>query len=96
MRNQRYKRLSEAREDLDEALQAAIGGTSVASDGDQEDYFMSDAVGAGAAGELTSANEDFTMITGESLASISFRANASMLEDAVQDDEDAEPGERAA
>lgn len=89
MRNQRYKRLSEAREDLDEALQAAIGGTSVAShDDDPDDYLMSDAIGAGAAGELTSANEDFTMITGESLASISFKANATMLDDGGHEEDD--------
>lgn len=91
MRNQRYKRLSEAREDLDEALQAAIGGTSVAShDDDRDDYLMSDAVGAAAAGELTSANEDFTMITGESLASISFKANATMLDDGGNEEDDAD------
>jgi len=94
MRNQRYPRLSAARDDLDDALQAAIGGTSVASssDVDQDEYLASDVAGAGAAGELTTANEDFTMITGESLASISFRASGRMVGDVshVDDDDDEE------
>ena len=89
MRNQRSQRLSAARDDLDNALQAAIGGTSVASsDAGQDDYMRSDHVGAGAAGELTTANEDFTMITGESLASISFKANGTMLGSAAHDEDD--------
>ncbi|KAM0708421.1 hypothetical protein Q7P35_005073 [Cladosporium inversicolor] len=89
MRNQRSQRLSAARDDLDNALQAAIGGTSVASsDAGHDDYMASDDVFAGAAGELTTANEDFTMITGESLASISFKANASMLGSAAHDEDD--------
>jgi hypothetical protein len=89
MRNQRSQRLSAARDDLDNALQAAIGGTSVASsDAGQDDYMTSDDVGAGAAGELTTANEDFTMITGESLASISFKANGTMLGSAAHDEDD--------
>ena len=89
MRNQRSQRLSAARDDLDNALQAAIGGTSVASsDAGQDDYMRSDYVGAGAAGELTTANEDFTMITGESLASISIKANETMLGSAARDEDD--------
>lgn len=89
MRNQRSQRLSAARDDLDNALQAAIGGTSVASsDAGQDDYIKSDFAGAGAAGELTTANEDFTMITGESLASISFKANGTMLGSAAHDEDD--------
>jgi hypothetical protein len=91
MRNQRSQRLSAARDDLDDALQAAIGGTSAASaDSERDDYLSSDGVGAGAAGELTAANEDFTMVTGASLASISFKANATMLDDAAHDEHDAE------
>jgi hypothetical protein len=94
MRNQRSQRLSAARDDLDDALQAAIGGTSVASaDSERDDYISSDGVAAGAPGELTAANEDFTMVTGASLASISFKANATMLEDAAHEehnDEDLE------
>jgi hypothetical protein len=93
MRNQRYQRLSAAREDLDEALQAAIGGTSVtasSSDVDRDEYLASDDVGAGVGGELTSANEDFTMITGESLASISFRASGRAVGDATHLDDEME------
>jgi hypothetical protein len=91
MRNERSKRLSAARDDLDDALQAAIGGTSVASSRSEQDiYLASDDVGAGANGELTSANEDFTMITGASLASISFKANGTMLGDAAHDEEEGE------
>jgi hypothetical protein len=91
MRNQRSQRLSAARDDLDDALQAAIGGTSVASaDSERDDYPSSDGVGAGAAGELTAANEDFTMVTGASLASISFKANATMLGDAAHEEHDDE------
>jgi len=93
MPNQRYQRLSAAREDLDEALQAAIGGTSVASassDVDQDEYLASDGVGAGVGGELTSANEDFTMITGESLASISFRASGRAVGDVTHMDDEME------
>jgi hypothetical protein len=89
MRNQRSQRLSAARDDLDNALQAAIGGTSVASsDAGNDDYMRSDDLGAGAAGELTTANEDFTMITGESLASISFKAHGTMLGSAAHDEDD--------
>ena len=94
MRNQRYPRLSAARDDLDDALQAAIGGTSVASSSDveQDKYLASDGAGAGVSGELTTANEDFTMITGESLASISFRASGTRVGDVshVDDDEEME------
>ena len=94
MRNQRSQRLSAARDDLDNALQAAIGGTSVASsEAGEDDYMRSDDVGAGAAGELTTANEDFTMITGESLASISFKANGTMLGSAAHDEDDEEEAE---
>jgi hypothetical protein len=93
MRNQRSQRLSAARDDLDEALQAAIGGTSAAassSDVDQDEYLASDGVGAGIGGELTSANEDFTMITGESLASISFRASGRAVGDSTHIDDEME------
>jgi hypothetical protein len=94
IRNQRNQRLSAARDELDDALQAAIGGTSVASsrssDVDQDEYLASDGMGAGIGGELTSANEDFTMITGESLASISFRASGRAVGDATHVDDEME------
>ncbi|KAM0718457.1 hypothetical protein Q7P37_005527 [Cladosporium fusiforme] len=67
MRNQRNKRLSTAREELDDALQNALS----------EREGWSDALHSERGGELTSANEDFTMITGESLASI--KASTTML-----------------
>lgn len=88
MRNQRYQRLSAAREDLDDALQAAIGEQNAAtsSDAEEDDYLGSDPMATGAAGELTTANEDFTMITGASLASISFKANATMVSDGTHEE----------
>lgn len=67
MRNQRYKRLSAAREELDDALQDAISERDAWSEGLHSER----------GGELTVANEDFTMITGESLASI--KASTTML-----------------
>ncbi|OQO06668.1 hypothetical protein B0A48_08455 [Cryoendolithus antarcticus] len=58
----RFQRLSAARQELDLALQAAVGSSSPrpARLGKSSPH----------AGEMTVANEDFTMITGESLASI--------------------------
>ncbi|OQO10062.1 hypothetical protein B0A48_04418 [Cryoendolithus antarcticus] len=58
----RFQRLSAARQELDLALQAAVGSSSprVARLGKSSPH----------AGEMTVANEDFTMISGESLASI--------------------------
>lgn len=67
MRNQRNKRLSAAREELDDALQDALS----------EREAWSNALHSDLGGELTTANEDFTMITGESLASI--KASTTML-----------------
>lgn len=67
MRNQRYKRLSTAREELNDALQDAI----------LEREASSDDLASERGGEMTAANEDFTMITGESLASI--KASTTML-----------------
>lgn len=67
MRTQRYKRLSAAREELNDALQDAIS----------EREPSSDALASDRGGELTTANEDFTMITGESLASI--KASMTMI-----------------
>ncbi|KAK6436325.1 hypothetical protein LTR95_007481 [Oleoguttula sp. CCFEE 5521] len=58
----RFQRLSAARQELDLALQAAVGSSSpqAARLGKSSPH----------AGEMTVANEDFTMISGESLASI--------------------------
>nr|OQO21701.1 hypothetical protein B0A51_11550 [Rachicladosporium sp. CCFEE 5018] len=57
----RFQRLSAARQELDLALQAAVGSSPEAAKARRSSPH---------AGEMTVANEDFTMISGESLASI--------------------------
>ncbi|KAK6440491.1 hypothetical protein LTR95_003292 [Oleoguttula sp. CCFEE 5521] len=57
----RFQRLSAARQELDLALQAAVGSSPEATKARRSSPH---------AGEMTVANEDFTMISGESLASI--------------------------
>lgn len=85
----RYKRLSQARLDLDHALQDAIGTDSVNKPGQSTVIDPSGMVdedsesGADGPGDVTVANEDFTMISVESLQSM--KENTSRLNDSIGD-----------
>ena len=81
MQTQRGQRLSQARDELDTALQDAVG-----DDEYEEDMPRSDAM----QGDMTVMNEDFTMISVETLESM--KQNTSMLEDSQIGDKSAVNG----
>jgi len=74
MPTQRSKRLSQAREELDQALQEAVGYTGQDAEEENDD---DDDVACEAPGDMTMMNEDFTMVSVETLQSM--RADTSMI-----------------
>ncbi|KAK5126049.1 hypothetical protein LTR85_011404 [Meristemomyces frigidus] len=70
MPTQRSKRLSQAREELDQALHDAVGS-------DEDEGQDGEDIECEAAGDMTSMNEDFTMVSVETLQSM--KADTSMM-----------------
>lgn len=85
MPTQRGQRLSQAREELDEALQDAVGSSDRVYDRN-ESMPPSEAMQA----DMTAMNEDFTMVSVETLQSM--KQNTSMLEDSQIDNRSAANG----